>query len=689
MDILNKQSNSIFKEVSEKSRIVDVVSFYLGGNNLVRKGKIYLAICPFHHDTHPSMRVDPERNTYKCFACGAGGDSIKFVEQYAHLSPFDALKKVAEICAIPLPDSVSQRVILDPLKEKYAKELNALIDLRKYYQLSLTSLDGIPCQQYLQDRAIPKEVIEHFELGYANDNPEESISKLRGMGHEINTLIRAGILGKSKDLTDNYQHRLMFPIEDNYGHLVAFSGRVLSKEQTGGKYVNYQETALFHKNEVLYHFAKAKEDAKRKGYIYVVEGFMDVIAVVRAGIYAVCALMGTALTKEHAQAFKKLGVEVRLCLDSDEPGQVGEERACQILLEYGVPFSIVRCFKNGKDADDVLTKGGKDVLLRQLNRTYDPFLFFFRRTLKDRNMLTDSKEILDFLKKAAPYYEALDEVSKDKDIQWVEKLCSLNHETILSVLTNSTKSLKNKTEQKRTDAPFRYERDYISSRYSRRNKQTILEPIPCQMGDKYLQGSNVQQLYELASMQAKISSFSNRLLRTECDIISTLPHSYDAYRQFQEARTMICYTPFYYLANLIGNEYIKHPGTKEPFTPYDYESLITQVKALSPHHIKEEEEDPLGLGDDLFEEEDIDSESTLSDDEIEFLLKVIDIIRHFSPDCYDKDNLKNALVLHPLYVRYQYLQDKKEKASDKKLSREDNAEMAKLKFDIRKNNGTF
>lgn len=688
----DNDNNNIFREVSRKSNIVDVVSYYLGGNNLVRKGKIYLSVCPFHHDTHPSMRVDPERNTYKCFACGAGGDSIKFAQQYDHLAPFDALKKVAEICSITLPDNIRNRVILDPVKEKYAKELNALLDLRKFYQLTLSSLDGSPCQKYLAERKIPKEVIDHFELGFAPDNPKESIDKLRSMGHEVDTLINAGILAKGMDLADHYQHRLMFPIEDNFGHLVAFSGRILSKEQEGGKYVNYQETPLFHKNEVLYHFSKAREDAKRRGYIYVVEGFMDVIAIVRAGIVAVCGIMGTALTKEHALAFQKLGVEVRLCLDADEPGQIGEERACKMLHEYKIPFRIVRAFKNAKDSDEVLTKEGPEALQKQLETLSDPFLFFLRRALKGRPMLTDSVEILSFLRQAAPYFASLDAVSQDKDIQWVEKLCSLNRDTILSVLKNSAPSVSGtRKEEKESVGNIRFDNDQFRRRY-RKNSSAPVSTIPYQMGPKYLQGKSVQQLYELAASQKDFALFSERLRKLECDIISVLPHSYEAFYEFQLARICIRYAPFYQLANFIATVYLKHPGCKLPFSDSDYDSLISLVKASSSaYRVPKEEEDPLGLGDDLFDDEDEDdsADTNLTDEDVEFLLGVISILRNFNEDCYDKNNFQNALKLHPLYVELQMLEEKEDSHPEQPLTKEEMKKKAKLKFAIRKNNGVI
>lgn len=690
----NNNSNSIFTQVNNKATIYDVVAHYLGSNNVVRKGKIYKAICPFHNDTNPSMNVDPERNTYHCFACGAHGHAIDFVANYTHVKPIEALKDVCKICSIPLPDSFKLSSFVDTFKEKNAKELNALLELKKYYQLNLETVDGKPCQDYLKGRKIEDEVVSHFELGYAGDNQEDSINALRKQGFDVSTLEKAGIL-TSSSLIDSYKHRLMFPIEDNYGHLVAFSGRILSKDQEGGKYVNYKESALFEKRKVLYHFSKAKEDARRRGYIYVVEGFMDAIAIVRAGVYAVCAIMGTALTVEHAEAFKKLNVEVRLCLDADEAGQVGEERALKVLHDAGVQVKVVRKFDKGKDSDEILTNYGKDVLLSCLQKLNDPFLFLLRRTLKDRKTITDTTEVLTFIKNVMPYYLSLDNLSQEKDIEWLSKVATLSKENLKRTFDNYSVKAKNEIKEKVEAFVPEYkqseyqEKGYTRRKYYDKRKEPVYD-VNCILGEKYHDGDNIISLYELASTTGEGKQFNKMLLKTESEIVFVLTHSYDAFLLYEDARIAFSFKPYYVLANYIAMEYINHPGKKEPFTQFSYNVIRNMIKGTSENSTEktEEESDPLGLGDDLFASEDEEPLLTLDSDTEVFLLKAIDYIEATRDNCFDVKAMKNSLVLQPLYQKLDSLEKKKISMGDS-FSSKDRLEMTNLKIQIKKNGGIF
>ena len=312
-------TSNVFREIVGKSDIVKVIAYYLGSDAIVKAGRRFKAICPFHPDSHPSMQIDPEKNFYHCFSCNAGGDTIKFVQEYAHLSSVEALKKVCEICGIPVPSLLSDvHEKRDPLKEKFPKELEALGELSRFYSLYLQSTDGLKGREYLSSRSISRETIDHFRIGYSPYDPTIAIASLRRVGFDVPTLERAGILSNSAELKDRYSGRIMFPLSDNEGHIVGFSGRKIDDKQEGGKYINYPETALFRKGDVLYHFDKARESARRDGYIYLLEGFMDVIAMQRAGLLSSAGLMGTALTENHLAALKGLGVECRLLLDSDE-----------------------------------------------------------------------------------------------------------------------------------------------------------------------------------------------------------------------------------------------------------------------------------------------------------------------------------------------------------------------------------
>ncbi len=680
---------NIFKEVNKKADIVKVVSTFLGYNNLQKKGKIYYALCPFHKDTNPSMQVNPERNTFHCWACDSKGNSIDFVKKYKNVKPIEALKIVSDICSIPLPRDFSGDKFVSRMEKEYPKELKALVDADKFYHLVLESKSGIPGKEYLAKRGLSDEVVSHFGIGYAPDDPKMIVDSLRKQGYDVDTLSRAGILSNSAALEDRFSHRIMFPIYDNSGHLVAFSGRILSKDQSPSKYINYPETGLFKKNEILYHFYNAKEDAKRKGYIYLVEGFMDVIAIVRAGLYAVCGTMGTALTQEHINALKSLSVEVRLCLDSDEPGQLGEERAAEALLKNHVPFRIVRKFKTGKDADEVLTNGkenGAEMLLSQLNRLYDPFLFFLRRTLGDRNMMSDPTEIQKFLKDRYPYYMALDDISKARDVELLSRVCSLDKATLANFLKNMTPTLKH--DNAVSSLPYQNEQRPSSktnySSFRQRKATNVQNNIRCTWSGKYQLSEILLSLTEMAKNSPEAQGYLPQLIENECSIAVVLTHSFDAFMELQNSRTDLVFEPLSKLVNFIGDEYLRHPGNKEPFKEMDYQAICEEISSHSGSSTEQaDKDDPLHL----FSDEDAanDFYHNLSESESEFLLGFIEKIKLLSDDCFDMETLKSNLVLHPLYVSYDQLEKKKNLSGS--LTSSEEIELIQLKAKIRKSSG--
>ena len=360
-------------EVQEKSDILKVVSSFV---DVIPKGSAYVAICPFHNDTNPSMNISPQRNIFKCFACGEGGDAITFVRKFLHTDFHTAVLKVAQICGIPIPDSTS----FSTEAQKVSPAQKALDDLSDFYRMMLKSGAGKRAMDYLKGRGIDDATIQRFGIGYAPRDAQLAIRSLREKkGHSVSDLEEAGILAKgASDLRDRYSERIMFPIRDARGHTVGFSGRkYLPDDPSDSKYINSPETSLFVKSRILYNLDNAWSSAKNEGYLYVVEGFMDAIAINRAGIAPAVALMGTALTKDHLRIIKKLGVEVRLCLDSDDAGQLGERKIAPLLTQAGIPFRVVAPFtkEEGKDTDEVLDHHGSAFLKDKLSILIDPVTF--------------------------------------------------------------------------------------------------------------------------------------------------------------------------------------------------------------------------------------------------------------------------------------------------------------------------
>ena len=672
------RDNSIFREVSSKASIVDVVSYELGANALFKSGKDFKCICPFHNDHSPSMNVNVSRNTFKCFVDGKGGDPITFVEEYEHLSKIEALKKVCQICHIPLPNGLDgQKTYIPRIETLYPNELKALEEVGRYYQACLESNEGEECRRYLKKRGLPDSAVSHFRLGYAPRDPNRLIQILRKDGFDIPVLEKAGILSGSSELKDRFSHRLMYPICDDYGHLVGFSGRKIDEETPGGKYINYPATELFVKSQILYHYHIAKNTCHKDGFLYVVEGFNDVIAFQRAGIESVVGSMGTALTKENVESLKRLNVQIRLCLDKDEPGQIAEEECLPILSEAGVDYLVVRPFKTGKDADEVLFNAKGDPsqeLKKEAGRLYDPFLFLLARALrKAQSMkLTDSLGINAFIRKAAPYYGKLDMVSKLNDLKALEKVTEMPAEDLKKLLLSQETPIESKE-------PVPPKREY--RRPFRPYGNFRNEPIPVNMVNEdnltsnYKVALNINEFVSQAANSVEGSSLLYELVRNEAQIIYVLPHSVEACQELQAANCDLRFQPFYALSILINEIYLKD-SSKLFFDRDDFRKLSDFIRDYPEKHREylarqnEGQEDDLGFdmeGLDLPKEDvgfDLDGVQperdsledaysiTINPDDLEFLSSAVEFLSESNENVYSKDNFLRELRIHPLLGKY-------------------------------------
>ena len=355
---------TLVNDVLKHSDIVRVIQAYLP---LVRKGKDYLAKCPFHDDTNPSMHISPEKQIFKCFVCGTSGNAIGFVMKYEHLSFKEALKKVAEICDYhdPRLEGINEVKVVDP---KRVPLIKCLRDLTIYYQYSLNSPEGKAGLDYFEERHLDAAMRNKFMLGYAFKDGKATCRFLQEKGHSLKTIEDIGIASSVNGVyNDRNQGRVIFPICDANGEVVGYSARRLGNGPEA-KYVNSPETYLFHKSNILYNYHNAKEKARIAGYIYVLEGFMDVYALYRIGIESCVAVMGTALTAEHIRLLRALNVEIRLCLDGDLPGQKATMGIATELANNGLNVRIVDNQNSSKDPDEILNSDGEMALNAYLNK---------------------------------------------------------------------------------------------------------------------------------------------------------------------------------------------------------------------------------------------------------------------------------------------------------------------------------
>lgn len=363
----------LIKEIKSRADIVDVISSYLP--SVQKKGRNFVAICPFHDDHDPSMQINKEKQIFNCFVCHSSGDVFSFVQKYDKCTFEEAVRKVCEIINFDDP-RLHKKSYVRPVDQNLVPIYNCINELQKLYVYGLTTDEGKVARDYLDNRKINEEQRAKFSLGYAINDGKMTIEYLKQKGFSLKNIEDTGIaLAQTSGMADHNSGRLIFPIKDQNGQVVGFSARRLNDNNDEAKYVNSPETKIFTKGNILYNYNLAKQTAKHDGFIYVVEGFMDVFAFDTIGITSVVALMSTKLTKQHIELLRRLGVEIRLCLDGDKPGQEAMMKLMSQLDEANLPYRLVSVPGEIRDPDEILKQDGEEKLKSFVTTLVDPFNF--------------------------------------------------------------------------------------------------------------------------------------------------------------------------------------------------------------------------------------------------------------------------------------------------------------------------
>ena len=345
---MNESQNiSIVNEIRSKLDIVDVISSYLP---LTQKGKNFFGVCPFHDDTNPSMSVSREKQIYRCFSCGASGNVFGFVQNYEHLSFKETLNLLANKAGVELK---GYQVLKK--NDKYDKFYEIYEISHKYFLNNLKTNLGKKARDYLEKRQITEDMIKEFGIGLSLDTSNDLVSLLTKKGYDLNTLNQIGLANYDKDLFIN---RIMFPLKDLTGRIVAFSGRRYDGIKEN-KYVNTKGTAIFQKGTILYNYFDARESVRKKNQVIVMEGFMAAIRSITIGVTNVVSLMGTAMTKEQRDLIKRMSNEVIVCFDGDEAGFKATLTNAEELESIGCNVKVIE-LENNLDPDDYILKYGAD-----------------------------------------------------------------------------------------------------------------------------------------------------------------------------------------------------------------------------------------------------------------------------------------------------------------------------------------
>ena len=343
-------SEELINEIRRSVNIVDVVSDYIP---VEQKGRNYFALCPFHDDHNPSMSISPDKQIYTCFVCGAHGNVFNFVMDYEHVSFIDAVKMIGRRVGvnIDLPTHYKKP------KEKGLEDLYNIYDIaNKFYQNNLSTKEGNDAREYLSNRDFKEDVIKEFGIGLSLNN---KLSSMLLKKYDKDILIRSGICNESGgNIFDAFTERIMFPLWDIDGNVVGFSGRIY-KTKDSSKYVNSKESDIFKKGKLIYNYHRAKEEVRKKKFVLVVEGFMDVIALYKVGIKNVVAMMGTAVTNEQANLLKRLSTNIFLCFDGDSACNMATMSCANELTKVGITPKVIRLPEN-LDPDEYIKKYGSD-----------------------------------------------------------------------------------------------------------------------------------------------------------------------------------------------------------------------------------------------------------------------------------------------------------------------------------------
>ena len=378
------------QELKEKNNIVEVMSRYV---QLQQKGGKFWCCCPFHHEKTPSMCVNEDGQFYHCFGCGESGDVITFIMRMEGMTFPEAVAFLAERAGMQVPTPVGLQRSAES-KEKRDRLFEILTLTAKFYYKCLMGDEGKDARAYLEKRGIDKNLMTRFGLGYS-PSYDGVINHLKEQGFSEQEMLDCGVAWqseKSKNVFDALQSRMIVPIFDMRGRVVAFSGRAITKEYTGGKYVNYRNTKVFEKGKVLYagNFVKKEKQKIAVNRVVVVEGYMDVISLAKFGFNNVVAGMGTAFTPEQARALRTLSENVCVCYDGDAAGQHATVRNLEILNKEGLNLKVVSIPEEGMDPDDYVKKHGRKGFEKLLDEAVPYVEFVLAVIAKDYNLSTNT-----------------------------------------------------------------------------------------------------------------------------------------------------------------------------------------------------------------------------------------------------------------------------------------------------------
>jgi DNA primase len=382
------------ERIRAASDIVDVIGSYLP---LKKAGANFVALCPFHKEKTPSFNVNPQRQIFHCFGCHKGGDVFTFVKEYENIGFMDAVRRLAERAKIPIefdqtPGEQQSRHIKDQLLQIHEQIT------QRWQNCLLNEAAGQVARDYLAKRGVSPEAVKLFRLGAAPDAWDDTVNWAKSKSYDLDLVEKAGLVihkpetpdarPETRNYYDRFRGRLMFPICDEQGRVIGFSGRILSGDEKTAKYVNSPETPIFTKSRVFFGLDKSKRAILDAGFAIVCEGQLDLIACFMAGVQNVVAPQGTAFTADHARILKRYVNEVVLCFDSDEAGQNAAVRSLDHLLASGLAVRVA-VVPAPHDPDSFIKANGGEAFRKLVENADGFFDYYLNRLCKLDDPNTD------------------------------------------------------------------------------------------------------------------------------------------------------------------------------------------------------------------------------------------------------------------------------------------------------------
>src|SRR6266481_156422 len=385
-------SDETRERIRAANDIVDVIGSYLP---LKRAGTNFVALCPFHREKSPSFNVSPQRQIFHCFGCHKGGDVFKFVMEHESVDFVEALRRLADRAKIPLEHEKSP--VEQQSRHLKEKLLQVHEQITQRWQGALANeASGQIARDYLAKRGVSADAVKLFRLGYAPDLWDDCVNWSKSKGHELAIMEKAGLILRkegSEGYYDRFRGRLMFPICDEQGRVIGFSGRVLSGDEKTAKYVNSPETPIFTKSKVFFGLDKSKRALLEAECAIVCEGQLDLIACFMAGVQNIVAPQGTAFTADHARILKRYVEEVVLCFDSDDAGQNAAVRVLDSLLASGLAIRVATVPPT-HDPDSFIKAFGGEAFKQLIEKADGFFDYYLNRLCATNEVSTDKGRLM-------------------------------------------------------------------------------------------------------------------------------------------------------------------------------------------------------------------------------------------------------------------------------------------------------